>query len=142
MFIAYKMLTYKRILKPLIKKSKEIFYQKFRIKIETIPKMHFLVKVPADELHHCIRESFSGTWETVTKMGTESSLVIDTFVTNERKLNNAVCNITVEELNSQDQVVNILTQTYKVAETMENWKWKKHIFNLTNSGENTINKAQ
>ena len=136
------MLRYKKILRPLVKKSKEIFYRKFRIKIETIPKMHFLVKVPTDELHRCIRESFSGTWESVIKMGAESSLVIDTFVTNQRKLYNAVCNIKVEELNSLDQVVNTFTQTYPVAETMENWKWEKHVFNLNNVEENASNAMQ
>lgn len=136
------MLKYKKIIKPLVKKSKEIFYRKFRIKIETIPKMHFLVKVPSDELYRCIKESFSGTWESVTKMGTESSLVIDTFVTNQTKLYNAVCNITVEELNSLDQVINTLSQTYKVAETMENWKWEKHIFHLNNLEESTSNTKQ
>lgn len=136
------MLKYKKILKPLIKKSKEIFYRKIRIKIETSPKMHFLVKVPSDDLRRCIKESFSGTWEAVIKMGTESSLIIDTFVTNQRKLYNAVCNITVEELNSLDQVVNSITQTYKVAETMENWKWEKHVFNLNNLEENASNTMQ
>lgn len=136
------MLKYKKILKPLIKKSKEIFYRKIRIKIETSPKMHFLVKVPSDDLRRCIKESFSGTWEAVIKMGTESSLIIDTFVTNQRKLYNAFCNITVEELNSLDQVVNSITQTYKVAETLENWKWEKHVFNLNNLEENTSNTTQ
>ena len=136
------MLQYKRILKPLIKKSKEIFYRKFRIKIETIPKMHFLVKAPTDNYSRYIKESFSGTWESVIKMGAESSLVIDTFVTNQRKLYNAVCNIKVEELNSLDQVVNTFTQTYPVAETMENWKWEKHVFNLNNLEENTSNTTQ
>lgn len=136
------MLRYKKILTPLVKKSKEIFYRKFRIKIETIPKMHFLVKVPTDELHRCIRESFSGTWESVTKIAAESPLIIDTFVTNQKKLSNTICNITVEELNTIDQVINTSFQTYKIAEAMESWKWEKHVFNLINSEENTINKAQ
>lgn len=136
------MLRYNKILKPLTKKSKEIFYRKFRIKIETIPKMHFLVKAPTNNYTRCIKESFSGTWEHVIKIGIESSLIIDTFVTNQKKLCNTVCNVTVEELNSLDQVINTFFQTYKVADTMENWKWEKHIFDLNNFQENKNNKTQ
>ena len=98
--------------------------------MRTFPQTHFLIKFKDEDAQFHIKESFTGVWEKTISLEDEQLFSVDTFVTNHRGYQNIACHITIEILGSCNNTLHTFHETYCTSNNMEDWKWKKHHFNI------------
>ena len=98
-------------------------YHLFQVGITTSHHSTYLVKY-IQSGKAVIEESLTGCWKNVIQVPTEELLHFQIYITNPTENKKLKCNIEVNELSDENDIINTSKFSFQVGLTLETWKWK------------------
>lgn len=114
-----------RFLNFLKKRSNKIEYNKFYVTIRTSSKTNFLIRYPRKDYGSRIAECNSDNWERLLNVYKFKPLFVDLYVSNSKKIQNLECELIIEEINNDNEVINKKSEKFIIGTDLESWNWKK-----------------
>jgi len=106
------------------KNSKQEF-NKFMVYIETNQPTCFQIKYPRKDYSPRIDECTSTLWERKLNVIKSKPLYLEVFVTNPTAIKNLNCDVRIDELNFDNEVIKSTTFSFKAGLKLSEWKWEK-----------------
>ncbi|MFZ9263246.1 MAG: hypothetical protein ACO23W_04860 [Chitinophagaceae bacterium] len=100
-------------------------FNKFIVYIETNQPTCFQIKYPRKDYSPRIDECTSIKWERKLNVLKSKPLFLEVFVTNPTGIKNLTCDVKVDELNFDNEVIKSTTFTFKPGLKLQDWKWEK-----------------
>lgn len=120
---------FKRLIQILNNSTKKVEYNRFYITIRTNQKTNFLIRYPRKDYGSRIAECNSDSWERLLNVYKFKPLFVDLYVSNSKKFQQLECELTMEELNNDNEVINKKIEKFPVGTDLETWNWKKFQLN-------------
>jgi hypothetical protein len=98
-------------------------YHLFQVRITTSHHSTYLVKY-IQSRKAVIEESLTGCWTKVIQVPIEELLHFQIYITNPTENKKLKCNIEVNELSDDNDIINTSKFSFQVGLTLETWKWK------------------
>lgn len=105
------------------KKIEIIEYNKFFVSIKT--NSHFMIRYPKKDYTPKVGECITGDWSKTLNVIKNKILFFEIFVSNQKKIKELFCEIKVEELNHDNEIINISNFSFNVETDIENLKWTR-----------------
>lgn len=107
-----------------IKKNEEIIeYNRFIVTVNT--NSHFLIRYPQKDYTPIIGECLSGNWMKTIQILKKKKLFVEIFVNNQKKIKDLLCEVTIQEVNEQNQIINPSYFPFTVGSDIEKIKWTR-----------------
>lgn len=98
-------------------------YNKFIVNINT--NSHIMIRYPKKDYTPKIGECHSGDWSKTMNIIKNKILFIEVYVNNQKKIIDLLCEIKVEELNYDNEVINTSNFSFKIGTEIQNLKWTR-----------------
>lgn len=93
--------------------------------IETNQPTCFQIKYPRKDYSPRIDECTSTLWERKLNVIKSKPLYLEVFVTNPTAIKNLNCDVRIDELNFDNEVIKSTTFSFKAGLKLSEWKWEK-----------------
>ncbi len=93
--------------------------------IETNQLTCFQIKYPRRDYSPRIDECTSIRWERKLHVVKSKPLFLEIFVTNPTAIKNLTCDVQVDELNADNEVIKTTNFSFKTGPKLAEWKWEK-----------------
>lgn len=93
--------------------------------IETNHPTCFQIKYPRKDYSPRIDECTSTLWERKLNVIKSKPLYLEVFVTNPTAIKNLNCDVRIDELNFDNEVIKSTTFSFKAGLKLSEWKWEK-----------------
>ncbi|BDQ10789.1 hypothetical protein [Sediminibacterium sp. TEGAF015] len=113
----------KPLLKWFKKNTETTEFNRFIVTVTT--KAHFLIRYPQKDHTPKIGECLSGHWTETIHIVKRKKLFIEIYVNNQKKANDLLCEVMVQELNDQNQIINPSYFPFTVGTDIEKSKWTR-----------------
>ena len=112
-------------MKPILnwfKKNTEIVeYNRFIVTVNT--NSHFLIRYPQKDHTPKIGECLSGNWTETLHIVKRKKLFIEIYVNNQRKATHLLCEVMIQEVNENNQIINPTYLPFTVGIDSDKSKW-------------------
>ena len=106
-------------------KNSQLEFNKFMVYIETNHPTCFQIKYPRKDYSPRIDECTSCLWERKLNVIKSKPLYLEVFVTNPTAIKNLNCDVTINELNFDNEVIKTTGFSFKAGLKLAEWKWEK-----------------
>lgn len=111
------------LLKWFRKNTETTEFNRFIVTVTT--NSHFLIRYPQKDLTPKIGECLSGNWTETIHIVKRKKLFIEVYVNNQKKANDLLCEVMVQEVNDQNQIINPSYFPFTVGTDTEKSKWTR-----------------
>lgn len=105
------------------KKLETIEYNKFIVSIQT--NSHFLIRYPRKDYTPRLGECLSGKWGKTINVIKKNLLFIEIYVSNQKNIIDLICELKIEELDGDDNVINTSNFLFNVGTGIKNLVWNR-----------------
>lgn len=108
-----------------VSKNSQQEFNKFIVYIETNQPTCFQIKYPRKDYSPRIDECTTTLWERKLNVIKSKPLYLEVFVTNPTAIKNLNCDVRVDELNFDNEVIKSTMFSFKAGLKLAEWKWEK-----------------
>lgn len=105
------------------KNTESIEYNRFIVTVNT--NAQFLIKYPQKDHTPKIGECLSGNWTKTIHIVKRRKLFIEVFVNNHKNINDLLCEVIIQEVNEQNQIINPSYFPFTIGTYTDKSKWTR-----------------
>ena len=106
------------------KRTQEEF-NKFVVYIQTNNPTCFIIKYPRKDYSPRIDECTTNKWERKLHVIKSKPLYLEVFVSNPTAIKNLVCDVQIDELNFDNEVIQSDKHSFTAGLKLDEWKWRR-----------------
>lgn len=100
-------------------------YNTFMVYITTTEPTCFIIKYPRKDYSPRIDECTTKQWERKLNVIKSKPLFLEVFVSNPTAIKNLVCNVQIDELNFDNEVIQSDHYSFTAGLKLDEWKWRR-----------------
>ena len=114
---------YETLIELVQKNTATIEYNRFIVTVNT--NSHFLIRYPQKDHTPKIGECLSGNWTETIHIIKRKKLFIEIFVNNQKKATDLLCEVIIQEVNEQNQIINPSYFPFTIGTDTDKSKWTR-----------------
>lgn len=100
-------------------------FNKFLVSVQTSEPTCFMIKYPRKDYSPRIDECTTKQWDRKLHVIKSKPLFLELFVSNPTAIKNLVCDVQIDELNFDNEVIQSEKYSFTAGLKLDEWKWKR-----------------